>query len=87
MFFCSKIAQVTFVETPQLKKNSIHYYKHLYLIQTWSDKAFKGTVVNRVLPSLHEGPFEIEITVTISLREKTEHKTGLSLNKFKIKFQ
>ena len=52
-----------------------------------SNKAFQGTVVNRVLPSLHEGPFEIEITLTVSLREKTEHKTGLSLNKFKIKFQ
>ena len=30
-----------------------------YLIQTWSDKAFKGTVVNRALPSLYGGLFEI----------------------------
>ena len=25
------------------------------LIHTWSDKVFKGTVVNRTLPSLHGG--------------------------------
>ena len=33
--------------------------KHWYLINTWSDKDFKGTVVNRALSSLHWGSLEI----------------------------
>jgi len=37
--------------------------KHWYLIHSWSDKAFKDTVVNQVLPSLHGGPIEITLTV------------------------
>ena len=37
--------------------------KHGYLIHTWSDKSFKGTVVNRVLPSLDGGLLEITLTV------------------------
>ena len=36
--------------------------KHWYLIHTWSDKAFKGTVLNRTLPSLHGGSLEIMFT-------------------------
>ena len=34
-------------------------------LQYWLDKAFKGTVVNRVLPSLHGGSTEIIINIWI----------------------
>ena len=44
---------VTFTEKPQMKINSLKKQQHWYLFHTWSDKAFQGTVVNRVLPSLH----------------------------------
>ena len=33
--------------------------KHCYLIHTWSDKTFKGTIVNRALPSLYGGPLDL----------------------------
>ena len=36
--------QVTFEETPQMKIKSLKKQKHRYLINTWSDNAFKGTV-------------------------------------------
>ena len=49
MSSCSRNAQFTFVEKPQLKIISLQNYKHWYLIRTWSDKAYMGTVVNRVL--------------------------------------
>ena len=42
-----------FVEKPQLKIISFQNYKHFYLMNTWSDNALKGTVVNQTLPSLH----------------------------------
>ena len=44
--------QVTYVENPQMKINSLEKQKYGYLIHTRSDKPFKGTIVNRVLPSL-----------------------------------
>ena len=47
--------EVTFAENPQMKINSLKKQKHGYLIHTWSDKAFKGIVVNRALPSLLGG--------------------------------
>ena len=53
MFSCIKNMQVTFVEKTQLKIICFPNYKHWYLIHTLSDKAFKGTVVNWALPSLH----------------------------------
>ena len=40
--------------------------KHGYLIHTWSDKAFKGTVVNQALPSWHGGSLKIPLTVPLS---------------------
>ena len=48
-----------------MKINSLNK-KYGYLIHTCSYKAFKGTVVNRVLPSLHEGSLEIMFTVPLS---------------------
>ena len=35
------------------------------MTHAWSDKAFKGTVVNQALPSLHEGSHEITLTVPL----------------------
>ena len=47
------------------KKNSLEKQKHGYLIHVWSDKAFKGTVVNRTLPSLYGGSLEITLTAPL----------------------
>ena len=49
LFFCSRSVQVIFEEKPQLKSINFQNCKHWYLIQTWSDNAFKGSVVNRAL--------------------------------------
>ena len=46
-----------------MKINSFSINQHWYLKHTWSDKAFKGTVVNRALPSLYGGSVEIALTV------------------------
>ena len=40
--------------------------KQAYLLHTWSDKAFKCTVVNRTLSSLPGGSLEITLTVPLS---------------------
>ena len=48
--FCRKTAN---------KIKSFTKQKHWYLVHTWSDKTFKGTAVNRVLPSLHGGSLEV----------------------------
>ena len=45
-----------------MKINSLKQQKHGYLIHTWSDKALKGTIANRALPS-----FQFEITLTVPL--------------------
>ena len=52
-------------ENPQMNINTLKKQKHEYLIHTWSDKGFKGTVVNRALSSLHAGSLEIIRTVTL----------------------
>ena len=52
MFPCSKTAQITFLNKPQLKIISFLNYKHRYLIHTWSDKALKDTIENRALALL-----------------------------------
>ena len=46
----------------QMKINSLKEQKDWYLIHTWSDKAFKGTIVNQTLSSLHGGSLEITLT-------------------------
>ena len=58
-----EVIKVIFAEKPHIKINSLKKQKHWYLIHTWSDKTFKGTVVNRTLPSLHAGSLEIKRTV------------------------
>ena len=35
----------------------------IYLTHNWAERAFKGTVVNRALASLHGGSLEITLTV------------------------
>ena len=35
-----------------------NHFRRLTAIPSWSEKAFKGTVVNRALPSLHGGSLE-----------------------------
>ena len=49
-----------------MKINSLTKQKHALLIKTWSDKALKGTVLNRTLPYLHEGSLEITLTVPLT---------------------
>ena len=39
---------------------------YIYIIDSWSDKAFTGTVVNPSLPSLHGGSLEITLRVPLS---------------------
>ena len=46
--------------------NALNPEKRQYLLYFWSDKWFKGFVVNRTLPSLHIE--SIEITLTVPLR-------------------
>ena len=53
-----------------MEKNSLKKQKKLYLIHSLSDKAFKGTVVNRALPSLHGGLLEITLTVPVEKQIK-----------------
>ena len=43
--------------------NSLKKQKHAFLVHTGLDKAFKGTVMNRALSSLHGDSLEIMLTV------------------------
>ena len=62
--------------------------KHWYIIYTWSDKAFMGTVVNRALPSFQRGSLEITLTVPYNtLLSKLYYKQRFSFlgwEKYKI---
>ena len=49
-----------------MKINSLKKQKHGYLIHTWSDNDFKGTVVNRALSCFYRGSLEITRTVPLS---------------------
>ena len=62
MISCKRNAHVTFVEQTQL----LTLISNLKLIWQF---AFKGTVVNRVLPSLHGGSLEITFTVPLNLQK------------------
>ena len=52
-----------FPKEPQIKINNVKKQKHGYLIHTWSDKAFEGSVVNRALSSFLGGSLEYTFTV------------------------
>ena len=43
-----------------MKINSCQNLKHVYLIETCSDKAIKSSVVNRIFPYLHGGSLKIK---------------------------
>ena len=49
-----------------MKINSLDKQKHGYLINTWSDKDFKGTVVNQALLYLREWSLKITLTVPVT---------------------
>ena len=59
-------------EKPQLKLIRFQNYKHCCLINTWSDKALNGTVVNRALSPLHGGSLKILLTVLLKNVEKKQ---------------
>ena len=62
-----------------MKINSSKKQNHWYLIHTWSDRAFKGTVVNRTLPSLHGGLLNITLLVLLLFsRSKEQRYTRLA---------
>ena len=52
-----------FSEKPKLKLSSLNKQNNWYLIHSYADKAFKGTVVNQTLLSLVGGSLEITLTV------------------------
>ena len=62
-FTCSR-SVLTYVEKPQVKLISSQKHKHWYLIHTKSDKAFQDNVVNRTMPALNGGSFQISLTVS-----------------------
>ena len=41
--------------------------KRKYLSHYWSDKGFKGIIVNQALSSLHGGSIKIKLQVSLSL--------------------
>ena len=49
-----------------MKINSLKKQNHGYIVNAWSDKLFKDTVVNEALPSVHGGSFEITLTIPSS---------------------
>ena len=55
VIFWARKMQVTFLKKSQLKMTSLENDKHGYIFQCWSDKAFKGTVVNQSWHSINEG--------------------------------
>ena len=74
IFSCSRNAQITFSEKPQLKIIGFQNYKHWYLIHTWSDQsdiAFNGTIVNRALLSLNGVSLRTDLYTGIPFAEST----------------
>ena len=63
LFKNNGMRKLIYAKKPQMKIYSLKKQNHWYLIRTWSDKAFKGTVVNRALTSLHGGLLEIMLTI------------------------
>ena len=62
------IPHINLSENLQIRINSFKETKTFHILLTlWSDKAFKGTVVNRLLPSLHAGSLEITLPVSFSV--------------------
>ena len=62
-FICKEWASPFRRESENEKKKKLIKPKHL--IHTWSDKAFKSSVVNLALSSLHKRSLEITFTVPL----------------------
>ena len=60
----NKNVQVTFAKILQTKINNFKKQKHKYIIHTWQTK-LKRWIVNRTLPSLHEGSIKSTLTFFI----------------------
>ena len=67
---------------PANENISLNKQKDGYLIHTWSVKAFKGTVVNQALPSLHGGSLEITLTVPVKNWNRNRLISIFALSKY-----
>ena len=67
LLISKKRTSTTFAEKPQMKINSCKKQKHWYKMWTWSDKEFKGTVVNQAMPVLPVGSLLITLTLKIRI--------------------
>ena len=73
-------AQVSFAKKPLLKIISFKNYKHWYLVLTWSDKAFKGTIGMRTSSSFDAGLTEITLTVPLIQGSVSYRAPGTNVN-------
>ena len=68
LFLKGKKCASHFAKKPQLKINCFKKKQKLaYSTHTWSDKALKGTILNRALISLPGRSIEITVTVPLML--------------------
>ena len=67
--FCSLSFSIVFLlkRKPQMKMTRLKRHTHWYLIYTWADKDFNGTIVNRALSSLHVWSLKITLTVPFNV--------------------
>ena len=68
MFRNKLVSKIFFIVSHKQLTIKVSKQKHGYLIHTLSDKVFKGTVVNRALPSLDVGSLTV---LTVPLIRKT----------------
>ena len=66
-FLSLRNAQVTFAEKPPVKINSLNEEKHGYLIQLIGQSC-EGNRYKSDIGILHEGSFEITLTVPLTIR-------------------
>ena len=58
----------------------LNSFKRRYFPHYRTDKYFKGTVVNRALPSLHERSLKITLTVPLNIISTDQKNVKLGLN-------
>ena len=61
-FLVKKEMRKSLSQETAMKINSLKKQKHWYLIRTWLDKGYKGTVVNREYSSLKKRSLKITLT-------------------------